>query len=547
MDSAPVPLVDDLTMLVDHREAVPGTESIEAVYRRFQDHDREYVAVIDGTRVLGLCSRSHVRGLLGGRYGFALHHRAPISQHLLPGSLVVRENDALRDVLERALSRDGDAFYQDVLLVDSDHALAGLISTHRLVRAQSALMQDQFRLVASQRGALEQANVDLSRTLGQRQELEHRIVAKEKAALVETLAGGIAHEINNKLMPIVGYAELLNEEIAELGQPRLDTYCRTILESALESARIIRQLLQLSKPTPAERSRCDLRPLVEQGLTLVALRLREAGVALILDLPDTEVAVRADGAQIKQLLVNLVLNAVDAMESTTDRRLTIRMRATSAAVRIEVSDVGTGIDADYLQRIFDPFFTTKAPNRGTGLGLSVCLSIVRQHEGDITVESHVGRGTTFQIELPLARGEADAAAPSHSTLVASRNGESAHVLVVDDEDGVSRFVQDALTKLLGCRVERAVNGQAAIEALAANDFAMVISDVRMPGVNGVELLEWVLQHRPALVPRLLFMTGDASSSVLNAHIIEHGIPMLRKPFTIHALVTESQATLKRTA
>src|SRR5216684_2469201 len=151
------------------------------------------------------------------------------------------------------------------------------------------------------------------------------IVQRAKTELVETLAGGIAHELNNKLMPVVGFAELLIAEADRLGSSRLHEYGQTIHASALEAAQIIRQLLQLSKPMVEEQVACDFRDIIQQALTLVRLRLKEAGIHVTVQLPDHEVTVRVDPGQLKQVFVNLVWNAIDAMEDADTRELTIRL------------------------------------------------------------------------------------------------------------------------------------------------------------------------------------------------------------------------------
>lgn len=544
---AVVPTSLNLADLVDHRQAVDASLTVETVDRMFQSaphHD--FAAVVSDRRAIGICSHSQVRGLLGGRYGFALHSRAPIGQHLLPRCSFVQMGTPLREVLELALARTGDEFYEDVVLIDVDGALLGLISTQRLVTAQSTLIQEQFQLVASQRRQLERANADLADSLAQQRDLERHVIQKEKAALMQTLAGGIAHEINNKLMPMIGYAELLIEEVSGIGDGRLATYCETMRDSGFEAARIIRQLLQLSKPSPPELSLCDLRTLVEQGLTLVALRLKETGTTVDLQLPSTPVPVRADAGLIKQVLLNLVLNAIDAMEATSNRRLTITMDNQGPQVCLVVSDCGSGIDADSLSHIFDPFFTTKEPNRGSGLGLSVCLSIIRQHGGEIAVDSTAGTGTTFRITLrrePDAPDPPPADRPAAHPVVASR--PALPVLVVDDEDLVAGFLGDALAWRYGCEVRRAVDGQDAIEKLSATDFALVVSDVRMPRLNGAELLDWIRLNRPEVLDRLIFVTGDGRGSALNARIEESGIPILRKPLTVEMLMSHTQSVFGR--
>ena len=393
---------------------VPVNQSIEAVDEYLRHNDHEYAAVTQGDHVIGVCSRSHVRSLVGGRYGFALHSRTAIQAQMLDKYLAFDTYTPLGDVLRAALSRGGDEFYQDVVLVEADGRFVGMISTERLVRAQSALVAQQMRVVESQRLELTDVNRSLSEALIQHSELERRLVQEEKAMLVRTLAGGIAHEINNKLVPISGYAELLIEELLPFGNSRLDGYCSMIRDSAFESARIISQLLQLARPLPAERTSADLGRLVREGLTLVNLRLKESSTELLLDLPTEPVPVLADASQIKQLVMNLVLNALDAMADRSARRLVVRLGAPGSMATLSITDGGHGIRGEHLTRIFDPFFTTKQSDKGTGLGLSVCLAIARQHGGDIQVESTPGVGTTFHVHLPIESGLPAKATPAES-------------------------------------------------------------------------------------------------------------------------------------
>jgi signal transduction histidine kinase/CheY-like chemotaxis protein len=373
------------------------------------------------------------------------------------------------------------------------------------------------------------------------------IVQRAKSELVETLAGGIAHELNNKLMPVVGFAELLIAEADRMGSQRLHEYGETIHASALEAAQIIRQLLQLSKPLVDDQVACDFRDIIQQALTLVRLRLQESGINLTVDLPDYAVTVKVDPGQLKQVFVNLVWNAIDSMEHAETRELTVRLTVAGGMATLSCIDRGHGIPPERLLRIFDPFFTTKEPSRGTGLGLSVCLAIVKQAGGDIRVQSTVGAGTAFHVVVPAQGGAAaapdvPAARPARETQP-RQAPRGLRVLVIDDEDPVARVVARALTSKLGCLVECARNGQEALAALQRTDFALVLSDIRMPSMNGVEFLEWLTAHRPDLLQKTVFMTGDGRSSELNAHIERAGHPVLRKPFTLDALLKMTSGIL----
>ena len=380
----------------------------------------------------------------------------------------------------------------------------------------------------------------------QRRAFETDLAQRAKRELVETLAGGIAHELNNKLMPVAGFAELIIAEAEKSGNPELQDYAQTIHDSVLEAVRIIRQLLQLSKPDreqSADHLACDLREIVSQALTLVRLRLQESATEVDVQLPAGPVPIRADASQIKQVFLNLVWNAIDAMEHVADRQLTIRLQASGHIATLSCIDRGQGIPPDVLPRVFDPFFTTKEPSRGTGLGLSVCQAIARQHGGNIRVQSEVGVGTSFHVVLPVAAGEALAPRKPGGARLEFNVSPGHRVLVVDDEEPVLRVVSQALEAKLGCLVEKAHNGVEARLALEKHDFALVLSDIRMPSMNGVEFLAWAAGHRPDLLPKVVFMTGDAGQSPLNAAVERAERPVLRKPFSLETLLTSASNIL----
>ena len=377
----------------------------------------------------------------------------------------------------------------------------------------------------------------------QRRVSERAVAQRAKAELLETLASGVAHELNNKLMPVAGYAELMLDEAQRLGNEELEEGCRTIRDSVFEAAQILRQLLQLSKPATSEFDLCDFREIVEQSLMLVRLRLQESGVALTSALCDDNVPVNADAGQLKQVFVNIVWNAIDAMEGSADRALDIRLQRAARTVTLSFTDRGAGIPRHVLPRVFDPFYTTKSASRGTGLGLSLCLAIVRQHGGDIRVSTSEGVGTTFHVTLPVFDGVPTRA--DHDEAPDDRRiaRPDQRVLVIDDEERLLHFAADALRSRLGCVVERARHGLEATRLLERGDFALVVSDVRMPYMNGAELLDWVKRHRPDLVDRLLFMTGDGSGAGLNAAIRLAGRPLLRKPIAVADLVEAAERIL----
>jgi len=657
----------DLVSLVEHRECIQATETTENAYKWFQTHNHEYVGVVSGTRLVGMISRGHIGFLLGARFGFALYGQQPADQHLMKNHLQIARDTPLLKVLEEALSRKGDSFYDDVALVDSQESFLGIISVQTLVRWQSKLILQKSQLAEQHRQALHENNSQLFRSLNELRQsqgrfeilfensalgvalmntrgevetgnrrlealldiqpgasgpfnlsaligpaerdnflhlltehesntsgsnprgsefllhlpgrgprrfkfftswiretgqvcalldditeqrvLEHRLIQKEKSALLDSLVGGIAHEINNKLAPIIGFSELLLAQL-ELGQPadKLARYCTMIRDSAMESAKIIRQLLQLSRPVSAELSPCDLREIVKEVISFLKFRIRESRSEVLLELPDHEAVIRADPTQIKQVVINLLLNALDAVEKQAQKQLRMSISERDNKIVLKVADTGHGIKPEHLPQIFDPFFTTKSVEQGSGLGLSVCLSIVKQHSGEISVKSVLNSGSEFEVTFPRTF---DAAVPLHGakdeTTITRRNMAEKptemhrrRVLIVDDEEFITSMIQEVLRNDLNCSVERVNNGLRAVTRLQQADFDFVISDVRMPELDGFGLYEWLKEHRPRLARHFMFITGDAGSQDLNQKLESLGAPVLRKPFSLDMLLREYQ-------
>lgn len=374
--------------------------------------------------------------------------------------------------------------------------------------------------------------------------LEQRLQQKEKSALLDSLAGGIAHELNNKLLPVMGYAELLHQRVQS--DADLRQFSEIIQQSTVEAADLVSQLLQLSRPPALEPEQCDLAGIVHAALGILRFRLRESGCDPIVQMPDEPLLLQADPAQLKQVLVNLCFNALDAMREIPQPMLRFTGSIESGCACLRIRDTGHGITAENLGRIFDPFFTTKSVQQGTGLGLSICFSIVQQHGGTIEVESSGPDGTTFLICLPLSGQPSIRKGETSSTPeVTGRMLQSVPtVLVVDDEEFIRSFVHEVLRGQLGCQVLRAATAEEGVELLETNVCDVVISDVRLPGMNGLDFFATVQERWPETAERLFFITGDAGSRELT-HKLESTLrPVLRKPFSIDALLKQTYALLR---
>jgi signal transduction histidine kinase/ActR/RegA family two-component response regulator len=377
---------------------------------------------------------------------------------------------------------------------------------------------------------------DRARADAENERLEMQLRQAQKMEAIGRLAGGIAHDFNNILMVVIGQTELALLQAHDMS---LREDLQSVLDAARRAASLTGQLLTFSRQRVFASSVVDVNRLAHSLEDMLRRTIGE-DIDLRVHLDRGEAPVRGDGSQIEQIILNLVVNARDAMPN--GGRLTIEvanvsfadasmtragMRPPGAYVRIAVTDTGHGIDRTVQERIFEPFFTTKAPGKGTGLGLSTVYGIVTQHEGYIDVYSEVNMGTAFKVYLPLA--SADAVSPSAPESAPELTHGSETILLVEDEDEVRRLLREALRKQ-GYSVIEARNGR---EALLFSDrfssaIDLLLSDVVMPEMNGVELAAAIRRRRPET--RVLFMSGYSERAVADHTVIE-GTELLQKPFS----------------
>src|SRR5579862_6530506 len=374
-----------------------------------------------------------------------------------------------------------------------------------------------------------------------RRALEDQFRQAQKMEAVGRLAGGVAHDFNNLLMVINGYAEVI---LAELPfEHPLHEKGRAIQLAADRATTLTSQLLAFSRKQLLELKVVDVNAIVEDMERLVNPLIGE-NVELITVRAPQAAHTRADAGQLEQVLMNLVVNAKDAMP--TGGRLVIQTGTTVVDenhrrgqtfirpgdyVRLSVSDTGMGMDKETQSRIFEPFFTTKEKGKGTGLGLSTVYGIIKQSGGYVLVQSEEGRGTTFQIYLPRAEGVAEKHAPP---VAAAALGGTETLLLVEDEESVRQLVRDTLTAK-GYRVVEAENGEAGMAAAARHDgrIDLVITDVVMPGISGRELVQKLAQIRPDA--KVLYLSGYTKDAIISEGTIERGAAFLQKPFTLQTL------------
>jgi signal transduction histidine kinase len=377
--------------------------------------------------------------------------------------------------------------------------------------------------------ALEAQNRSLERIVRERTE---RLLQSEKVATMGSLLAGVAHELNNPLAILAGHAQLLREGAHD---PALVRRAEKINEAATRCVRVVRNFLSLARQRTPERSNVWLKLVIEEAVELLAYELRTGSVEVVLDVAEELPQLWADPHQLHQVLVNLLANANQAMRrSPPPRRITITARhdATHDRVRLEVADTGTGIPPEIKAKIFEPFFTTKPAGEGTGLGLSLCRGIIEEHGGTIEVDSEPGHGTRFVIELPVVappreavQGKEDEASPAMVSKL---------VLVVDDESDVGGVIAEAVMRD-GHQVDVASSGAMALEMLGKRPYEIVISDTKMPGMDGEALYAELGRRMPRLRERVIFLTGDVLSREKQEFLERTGSPFLAKPCDLDEL------------
>ncbi|MDF1740161.1 MAG: ATP-binding protein [Verrucomicrobiales bacterium] len=375
-------------------------------------------------------------------------------------------------------------------------------------------------------------------------EMEQTLIRKEKSKVLDKLVGGIAHELNNKLSPVLGFLSLHESTKGE--GVDLNVFAPMMTEVTEEAAGIIRQLLELSRPPVARKERACLSDLLTRTVEFLSVEARRQDCELIFHCVDYDKLspIEFDASQLRQVIVNLVFNAFHAVSATKEKRVVMTLREEAREAVVSISDTGCGIPDEAAPQIFDTFFTTKSASEGSGLGLGVCRNIVEQHGGELDFTTTVNRGTTFSLRLPLS--ESQECSVSEVTVTAppafDLSERNLRVLVVDDEPYVAEVVSRALKRKLGFESQSASSGSKAIERLQnGENFDLIISDVRMPDGDGFALFKWIETNKPSLLNRFIFATGDAGGSAFEDRLQFLRRPIVRKPFLIDELSSACQS------
>jgi|GEM_PF-545573 len=378
----------------------------------------------------------------------------------------------------------------------------------------------------------------------ERERLEAQLLQSHKLEAIGQLAGGVAHDFNNILTVIQGYSELLMTKIDD-SDPSY-SYMRQIHSSGIRAATLTRQLLAFSRKQPMEFRPLDINSTTKDLLKMIT-RLIGEDIAIHTELGPDIRTIRADVGNIEQVVMNLAVNARDAMPEGGE--LTIKTenitidqnycKVISEArpgqfVCMSIADTGTGMDKEIIPRIFEPFFTTKGLGRGTGLGLSVVYGIIKQHKGWIEAYSEPGLGTTFKIYLPATSGKPEEKTEK-AISIQDLQGSGERILVVEDEEGVRELAKKGLGEN-GYIVFSATNAKEAMDIFEKEkgDFDLIFSDIVLPDKSRLYLVEKILESNPGI--HILLSSGYADDKSQWATIRERGFRFLQKPYTIPTLI-----------
>ena len=375
----------------------------------------------------------------------------------------------------------------------------------------------------------------------QTRDLYGQLLQAEKLAALGQTISGVAHELNNPLATILTWAERLSQRPLDENTKRgVDT----ILSESERAAKIVRNLLTFARKRQSTRSMVNLNTVFRETLALRAYEQRVTNINVVDALSGGLPHVFADAHQVQQVLLNLIINAEQAMLGANGRgTLTVRSWHDSEreSIVLEIHDDGPGIADELQPKIFDPFFTTKEVGKGTGLGLTVAYAIVQEHGGRIRLASHPGAGASFCVELPVSGTPSRPPSPTPSqaefeSLIGST------VLVVEDEPALAAAVSEALTDA-GFVVDRAGDGQEALRRVDRKTYDLIVCDLKMPKIDGIRFYQKLSTMHPDLARRVIFVTGDVAGTEAGKFLQESGCRWLAKPFRLGDLLRTAREIL----
>ena len=378
------------------------------------------------------------------------------------------------------------------------------------------------------------------RDITEQRKAEEQLAVTSRLASIGEMVSGVAHEINNPLTGILGYAQLLQEEdIPENIKKDLGK----ISSEAKRTAKIVQNLLSFARQYKLEKVPTDINDVINRTLELRNYELKVNNIQVKTEFQADLPLVLTDSHQLIQVFLNLIVNAESAMvEAHGKGMLTVTTRGSDGKIEISFADNGPGIPKESLDKVFDPFFTTKEVGKGTGLGLSICHGIVTGLGGSIYAKSKLGRGATFIVELPIVT-EVKQLRLNEMVGREPRELGGANILVVDNEPAVCEIVSRVLSKG-GCKVDIANSAEMALRELGIKDYDLCLVDLKMPKMDGRELYEAIKRRYPGMAGKVVFVTGDTVTKATQHFLEQTGRPHIAKPFDVSKLKNLISGALK---
>jgi PAS domain S-box-containing protein len=411
-----------------------------------------------------------------------------------------------------------------------------------------------WRILRASAGPLFDADGKISgvvssvRDITETKEFEQQLLQKERFASMGQMMAGAAHELNNPLTAILGVSDLLRERAPDDSSRR---QIDIVLQQARRAAAIVQNLLAFAVPSGQKRGKVKIDGIVRRAVDSQQQTLREKNIRVEVAVTGVLPEIEGDSKLLTQVFTNILVNAEQAISSTRDHGIVrISLSHADNSLVIVFADDGPGIPQEIADKIFDPFFTTKRPGGGSGLGLTICLSVIKDHGGRIEVQSAPGGGAVIRVLLPavspVVPESKSPAAHARAASIVSPALSGHRLLIVDDEESIREIVQEGLSAR-GMIVESAGSSEEALSHLVANSYEIILCDFNLPGLNGEQLFEQLRAHAretkpgPSSAPRFVFMTGDFLDPSMIASFSERGACVLQKPFHIAdlaALLTE---------
>jgi signal transduction histidine kinase len=373
----------------------------------------------------------------------------------------------------------------------------------------------------------------IMRDITAKKRIEQRTMQTEKLTSLGLLTSGIAHELNNKLTPILGFADLMDpDHLTPQDQKRLSI----IINSASAAKGIVESLLKFSRNKPPEKNIFDMREVINRTINLYSPIIKKRCIDIINEDSEDPLYIKADMNCMEQVLVNFINNSIDAIDESSGT-IWIRSLINDEFVYVTIEDTGGGIAEDVKTKIFDPFFTTKPKDKGTGLGLSICYGIISDHKGEVFIEN-TSNGAMATMKIPaimeMDTKDKDTGIDDEPVSMLYENQKrQSLIMVVEDEADLLDLMVDALSPHY--KVITFENGRKACDNLEEYAWELIISDLRMPVMNGMEFYHEAIKKNPGLKKRFLFITGDTYDVEVKEFLETTGVTYLRKPFRIKEL------------